>query len=117
MAENLNNGWITGSEKVQTYARVMHDESVRLTHLIDSVLDFSRMEATAERRRRVAVDPGELVQSVLARYQLQLSDLSFDLSTQIGPGLPRLDLDRDAMAQAIMNLIDNAIKYSQLQKV
>jgi signal transduction histidine kinase len=50
---------------------------------------------------------------VLSSYRYQISNSGFDIQTNIQPELPSVFMDREAMAQAISNLLDNAIKYSR----
>src|SRR5688500_8778050 len=55
---------------------------------------------------------GEVIEYVLSSYRYQITNSGFDVQTNIEPNLPPVLIDRDAMAQAISNLLDNAIKYS-----
>src|SRR5688572_10436668 len=54
----------------------------------------------------------EVIENVLASYRFQIINSGFDVQTNIQPDLPPVVIDREAMAQAISNLVDNAIKYS-----
>jgi signal transduction histidine kinase len=55
----------------------------------------------------------EVIENVLSSYRYQIVNSGFDVQTNIQPGLPPVLIDRDAMSQAISNLVDNAIKYSR----
>jgi len=54
----------------------------------------------------------EVIESVLSSYRYQIKNSGFDVQTNMPASLPPVFIDRDAMAQAISNLVDNAIKYS-----
>jgi signal transduction histidine kinase len=57
-------------------------------------------------------DMAEVIENLLSSYRYQISNSGFDVQTNTQPDLPAVLIDRDAMAQAISNLFDNAIKYS-----
>jgi signal transduction histidine kinase len=54
----------------------------------------------------------EVIENVLSSYRYQITNSGFDIQATMQPDLPPVLIDRDAMAQAISNLLDNAIKYS-----
>jgi len=81
--------------------------------MIDNILDFSKIEAGRKTYNFAAGDMAEVIESVLSSYRYQISNSGFDIKTNIQPDLPPVLIDRDAMAQAISNLLDNAIKYSR----
>jgi signal transduction histidine kinase len=54
----------------------------------------------------------EVIENVLSSYRYQIVNSGFDIKTNIQRDLPPVLIDREAMAQAISNLVDNAIKYS-----
>ncbi len=110
--ETLEMGRVPDDARRQEYYRVITRESERLSRLIDNVLDFSRIE----RGRRTydlvptAVEP--LVRETLEAFAYTLAQQGFKVETRIAPDLPEAPLDAEAVAQALANLIDNAIKYS-----
>jgi signal transduction histidine kinase len=55
----------------------------------------------------------EVIENVLSSYRYQIVNSGFDVQTNIQHDLPPVSIDRDAMSQAISNLLDNAIKYSR----
>jgi signal transduction histidine kinase len=98
------------------YYGVITRESERLSRLIDNVLDFSRIEGG---RRRYELTPGPVepvILEVLEAFRYPLSQLGFKVSVEVEPDLPEVRLDADALAQALANLIDNAIKYSDARR-
>ncbi|HVF46031.1 MAG TPA: HAMP domain-containing sensor histidine kinase [Pyrinomonadaceae bacterium] len=111
-AEMLELGQVRNNEKRYEYYRIIGDESRRLGTLIDNILDFSKIEAGHKVYNFVYEDIGEVVESVVGSYRHQITRLGFELKVKIGRNIPQVLIDRDAMAQAILNLLDNAIKYS-----
>ncbi len=112
-SEILELGRVKSEEKRIEYYRIIRHESRRLNKIIDNILDFSRIEAGRKTYRFAYGDMGEVIENVLSGYRYQISNGGFDMKTNIQPDLPPLLFDREAMAQAISNLVDNAIKYSR----
>ncbi len=111
-SEILELGRVKNEEKRLEYYQILRHESRRLNKIIDNILDFSKIEAGRKTYNFVADDMAEVIDDVLSSYRYQIINSGFDVQTSIGRGLPPVLIDRDAMAQAISNLLDNAIKYS-----
>ena len=98
------------------YYGVITRESERLSRLIDNVLDFSRIEG-GRRRYELTPSPLEpLVHEVMEAFRYPLSQQGFKVSVDIEPDLPDVRMDADAVGQALANLVDNAIKYSDARR-
>jgi len=111
-SEILELGRVPNEEKKTEYYRIIREESLRLNKVIDNILDFSKIEAGRKTYNFAHSDMAEVIENVLSSYRYQISNSGFDIQTNIQPDLPPVLIDRDAMAQAISNLVDNAIKYS-----
>jgi signal transduction histidine kinase len=111
-AELLELGRVKNDEKKREYYRIIGDESRRLSKLIDNILDFSKIEGGRKQYNFVYADIGELIESVLSGYHYQIINSGFELKTNIESNLSAVLIDRDAIAQAVLNLLDNAVKYS-----
>jgi signal transduction histidine kinase len=111
-SEILELGRVKNEEKRIEYYRIMRHESRRLNKTIDNILDFSKIEAGRKTYDFKEGDMAEVIENVLSSYRYQILNSGFAIQTNIQPGLPAVLIDRDAMAQAISNLLDNAIKYS-----
>jgi len=111
-SEILELGRVTSEEKKTEYYRIIRHESLRLNKMIDNILDFSKIEAGRKTYVFAAVDMAEVIEDVLSSYRYQIINSGFDIQTNIPVSLPPVLIDCDAMAQAISNLLDNAIKYS-----
>lgn len=111
-SEILELGRVDSEEKKTEYYRIIRHESLRLNKMIDNILDFSRIEAGRKTYVFANGDMAEVIDHVLASYRYQIVNSGFHIQTNIEPDLPPVSIDRDAMAQAISNLLDNAIKYS-----
>lgn len=112
-SEILELGRVKNDEKRMEYYRVMRHESRRLNKLIDNILDFSKIEAGRKTYNFADGNMAEVIENVLASYRYQIVNSGFQIETNIQPDLPPVSMDRDAMSQAISNLLDNAIKYSR----
>lgn len=111
-SEILELGRVKSEEKRIEYYRIMRHESHRLNKMIDNILDFSKIEAGRKTYAFANGDIAAVIENVLSNYRYQIISSGFDVQTNIQPDLPPVLIDRDAMAQAVSNLLDNAIKYS-----
>lgn len=111
-SEILELGRVNSEEKKTEYYGITRHERLRLSKMIDNILDFSKIEAGRKTYNFADGDMAEVIENVLSNYRYQISNSGFDIQTSIQPCLPSVLIDRDAMAQAISNLLDNAIKYS-----
>ena len=115
-AETLELGRISKDEKKNEYYSIIRKESERLTALINNILDFSRIEAGKKEYDFRETDIAELVRNTLDSYRFQIEQQGFALEEQIDPGIPRVRVDREAIARALVNLVNNALKYSNNEK-
>ena len=115
-AETLELARVPSEERKGEYYRVIGKESRRLTQLINNILDFSRIEAGRKEYRLVPSDIGAVVRDVVESYRFAIEKLGFTLTLEVQDDLPPLELDPEAMSQALINLLNNAIKYSPEQK-
>ncbi len=115
-AETLELGRITTKEKKQQYYRIIRKESERLTALINNILDFSRIEAGRKEYEFRETDIADLVRNTLDSYRYQIEQQGFAFEESIDATLPRVHVDREAIARALVNLVNNALKYSSEEK-
>lgn len=112
-AEFLHSGRVTQPEKVQEYGGLIDAESRGLSKLVDTLLDFARIESGQKRYQLQPTDivplVTETVTSFRSRAERHGARLQFDLPAA---AVPTVDLDPDALTQALGNLLDNAVKYS-----
>ena len=114
-AETLELGRLTTPEKHQEYYQIIRKESERLTALINNILDFSRIEAGRKEYDFRDTDMGELVHNTLDSYRYQIEQQGFTFEEKV-ESVPALRVDREAMARSLVNLVNNALKYSQDRK-
>ena len=115
-AETLELGRVPSEEKAHQYYRVINKESHRLTQLINNILDFSRIEAGRKEYRFAPTDVARVVREVIESYRFQIEQQGFELKVDVGDDLPHVPADEEALGQALINLVNNAIKYSRESK-
>jgi signal transduction histidine kinase len=114
-AETLELGRLTNPEKREEYYAIIRKESERLTALINNILDFSRIEAGRKEYDFRETDLCELVRNTLESYRYQIEQHGFTFEEKITE-VPPVKVDREAMARSLVNLVNNALKYSQDRK-
>jgi signal transduction histidine kinase len=115
-AETLEMGRLKTPEKCHEYYRIIRKESERLTALINNILDFSRIEAGRREYDFRETDLRELVRNTMDSYRYQIEQHGFVFEEKIDENVPLLRVDREAMARSLLNLVNNALKYSQERK-
>ena len=117
LAELLNLGRISQPERVREYGAYIESEGRRLTQVINNILDFSRMESGRKLFHFESCDIREVVTGTLDAFTVHLKQNGFTLSYEAPQNTPtKVVIDPDAIALALTNLLDNAIKYSGDEK-
>jgi signal transduction histidine kinase len=112
LSELLAAGRVPLAERRQQYYDSLAGESRRLQRLVENLLNFGRFEAGARPYQLEPLDARALVEQVVAEFQSSLPHPACPIEVH-GSGDPvALLADREAMALALHNLIDNAVKYS-----
>ncbi|MBT9168314.1 MAG: Alkaline phosphatase synthesis sensor protein PhoR [Syntrophomonadaceae bacterium] len=112
-AETLLDGAYNQPESALRFAQIIQNEAERLSELIEDVLKLSKIESGRAVIAKESVDVSELVREVTGRLQERMK--KHQVKIEIPPDLPSVQGDRGLLAQALHNLLDNAVKYTQLQ--
>jgi two-component system phosphate regulon sensor histidine kinase PhoR len=110
--EMLAEGRTKTPEQATEYAEIIWRESVRLGRLIDNVLDFAKMERGMGVYEFAESDLGDVVARAIELSGRRVQTANMQLSEDIESDLPPVLLDANAFTLAVLNLIDNAIKYA-----
>jgi len=106
-AENLRAGWVPEAKRSKYY-EVMLGESERLSGVIDNVLDFSRMESGRRQFYFRSTDVTALISGILDRYSYSFETAGIELVAALPEHAIVADVDRDGLAQVLVNLLSNA---------
>ncbi|MHA2122511.1 MAG: sensor histidine kinase, partial [Promethearchaeota archaeon] len=101
------------SEKSQEYLEIIEGESDRLKRLIDNVLDFAKIERGIKTYDKDIVEFNHLTHDVLKMMKYQFKMAKIDLVQNISEEESYINADRDAVEEAMLNILSNAIKYSE----
>jgi signal transduction histidine kinase len=112
MAEMLEQDRVATDERRHRYYRILAGEAARLQRLVETLLDFGRMEAGAERYRFVDLDAVALVREVVADVTERARESGKAIEVDGPEAAIPVRADQSALSLALSNLIDNAIKYS-----
>jgi two-component system, OmpR family, phosphate regulon sensor histidine kinase PhoR len=115
-AETLEMGRLKDEAKKQEYYRTILRETERLTHLVNNLLNFSRMEAGRKPYQLVPGSLATIIRDVVSMYMPHLTESGFTPVVELPEDEKTLLLDRDAISEALINLLDNAVKYSDTDK-
>ena len=111
-AETLRMGRSKDTETQAEYLDTIVNESERLTRLLNNVLDFSKIERGQKTYRLEPSCLADVVRAAARAMQYPLTQRGFQLRVQTEDSLPAVRADADALEQAILNLLANAMKYS-----
>jgi two-component system phosphate regulon sensor histidine kinase PhoR len=110
--ELLATGKYKGEAMGREYAGIITREAERLSHLIDNVLDFARLERGKASYHFAEGHLEEVVERALDVFRHRLEKEKLRLRTEIETNLPAVRMDEGAMTLVLLNLVDNAVKYA-----
>lgn len=110
-AEMLEKNWLKSPDKAAAYYSNMRQESERLGRLIENVLDFSRIQKGRKSYTFNSGDINNCVAGVVEVMKPYVESKGFIIEAEYGRIAP-IAFDSDAVTQTVVNLLDNAIKYS-----
>lgn len=112
-AETLLGGAKEDPELCARWLQIIYDEARRLERLIKDLLDLSMVDARHIQMHMRAVDPRKLIDDTVALLQPYARKVDVDLGVDASTDLPPVSADEDRIRQVLLNLTDNAIKYSR----
>ncbi|MGO8951252.1 MAG: sensor histidine kinase [Ktedonobacterales bacterium] len=98
------------AETLRGRLQAIEEESDRLNHLVGNLLYASRIHAGGLKMEQSEIDLAEVTRSVVRRFKARSSDR--DITVRFPAQFPLVMADRDRIEEVIMNLLDNAVKYS-----
>ena len=110
--ETLLSGALEEPEHARRFLEIVLRHSERLGRLLNDLTDLSNIELGKVTLRREAVRLDEVVASVLAIIGPRATRSRVTVTTDVAAALPPVSADRDRLAQILINLVDNAVKYT-----
>ncbi|MHC4117204.1 MAG: ATP-binding protein [Planctomycetota bacterium] len=112
LVDTLLEGSYRDQQQVTEYLELVSKENERLTGLIDNFLSFSRMERNKQAFGMTPTNPGRIARDAAEAVKTKFSAGQCVFAADIAEDLPDVLADRDAMVTVLVNLLDNAYKYS-----
>ena len=103
-------------QKTREYLELIARENLRLSRLIDNFLTFSRMERNRHKFEFTVTTAGEVVKAVEDALSDRFHAPQVTLDVQVSPALPAFRADPDALVTVLLNLLDNAYKFTPDEK-
>ncbi|MDA1316065.1 MAG: ATP-binding protein [Acidobacteria bacterium] len=111
-AELLDMGRAKSEREREQYVRTILGESERLSRLVDGVLEFSKIDQGKRVYRLQPIALENVLRSAARALEYSLTSGNFELGIDVDPAVPPVAADREALEQAVVNLMSNAMKYS-----
>lgn len=116
-SETLELDRVKSEEKKKEYYSIISQETNRLGRIVNSILSFSKMEAGKRQFNMNDAYINDIVETVYQSYQFHLEQKGFKLFLEKDETILILKVDEEAISEALVNLVDNAVKYSDQKKV
>ena len=116
LAERLRDGKVKDSDRMKEYFSVITQDADRLARLVTNILDFSKIEEGKREYEFEETDLGNLMIQKIEDFQTEEIAKGVKIQTQISENIPHLAVDKEALIQALNNLLDNALKFSMDRK-
>jgi two-component system phosphate regulon sensor histidine kinase PhoR len=110
--ETLEEGAIEDRVTAKKFLRIISEHVQRLNRLVDSLLTLSSIELGEIKLHLEGIAVADIIENTLPVIQAKAGEKELTIHNDIPPGLPLILADRDRMAQVILNIIDNAVKFT-----
>ncbi|MCK4308282.1 GHKL domain-containing protein, partial [candidate division WOR-3 bacterium] len=116
IGEMFQMGSVKDAAMAREYYDTLSEETQRLTRLINKALDFSRMDSGRKPYTFVMEDISKIIIPTVKAFENYSRSNGYTIELNIQHNLPKIKVDADAISQVILNLLDNAMKYSPVNK-
>lgn len=99
-------------EKQSYYLQIIATEVRRLSRLVSSLLDISRIQAGERKFTMASFDICELARQILISFEQRIDEKKLDVSFESDADMMYVIADSDAIHQILYNICDNAVKFS-----
>ena len=116
LVDTLLEGNYEDKQQATEYLQLTSKENERLSRLIDNFLTFSRMERSKQAFEMIQASPASIARRAAEAVKAKFSSGRCEFEVSIDEDLPNVSADQDAMVTVLLNLLDNAYKYSYDEK-
>jgi len=113
LSRNQADGLVSGADKVSQYGELIHQQSRRLSEMIEQTLQYAGIHSHLGTRMRTSVDVEAVIAAALEAHKEELAREQFHVEQIVSQGLPAVQGDAGLLRIAIDNLLSNAIKYAK----
>lgn len=111
-AETLLEGALEDKDNAKEFINIIYQDSNRLANLINDLLDLSKIESGKMKMNLIPLDPVSVIRRAVSIIENQAKAKSISLKLDIPSGLPKVKADETRISQVMINLLDNAVKYT-----
>lgn len=115
-AETLELDRVKSDDKKKEYYTIISQEANRLGRIVNSILNFAKMEAGKRKFNFETTNFNDVIDNIYQTYNYHLHNKGFKFEKHLSENLPEIKIDSEAISEAVINLIDNAVKYSSDRK-
>ncbi|MCX6552825.1 MAG: HAMP domain-containing sensor histidine kinase, partial [Acidobacteria bacterium] len=112
LSELLDAGRVPDDERRREYYGLIVNETARLRRLVENLLDFARLEEGRAEFQFDAMDVEPWLRDAVDEFQASRAAAGMQVETAVHEGLPAVRADAEALTTVVVNLLDNAVKYS-----
>ncbi|HEX8288657.1 MAG TPA: HAMP domain-containing sensor histidine kinase [Pyrinomonadaceae bacterium] len=110
--ENLADGVAKEETQVARYGNLIKGEGRKLSKMVEQILEFAGANSGKKKYDLREVDVNEIIENALAECKPLIDEKNFTVEREVAENLPKIVADKNALSQALQNLIGNSIKYS-----
>lgn len=112
----LDESYFSEPEISKKFLQIINDETNRMTRLIVSMLERSKPAAQRHKVHSSAVSVSEVLEEALTVLRPLAEQKNIELAIRVSPQLPPAAAEKDRLKQILINLVDNAVKYTSIKK-